>query len=98
MDRKNYFLYNSYLIKDEKTVLIDTVCLPYDKEFVSNLKQEIDLNKIDAKLNCQRIYLRIMKNNRWIDDKKYKIAFELLLEIGRILGGLIKYYAKDTKK
>lgn len=40
--------YNAYLIKDEKTVLIDTVWLPYDKEFVSNLKQEIDLNKIDA--------------------------------------------------
>lgn len=56
------------------------------------------LNIIDAKLNCQRIYLRIMKNNRWIDEKKYKIAFEMLLEIGKILGGLIKYYAKDTKK
>lgn len=40
--------YNAYLIKDEKTVLIDTVWLPYDKEFVTNLKQEIDLNKIDA--------------------------------------------------
>lgn len=40
--------YNAYLIQDEKTVLIDTVWLPYDKEFVSNLKQEIDLNKIDA--------------------------------------------------
>lgn len=39
--------YNSYLIKDEKTVLIDTVWLPYDREFVSNLKREIDLNKID---------------------------------------------------
>ena len=39
--------YNSYLIKDEKTVLIDTVWLPYDREFVSNLKKEIDLNKID---------------------------------------------------
>ena len=39
--------YNSYLIRDEKTVLIDTVWLPYDKEFVTNLKKEIDLNKID---------------------------------------------------
>ena len=39
--------YNSYLIKDEKTVLIDTVWLPHDKEFVENLKKEIDLNKID---------------------------------------------------
>ncbi len=39
--------YNSYLIRDEKTVLIDTVWEPYAKEFVSNLKKEIDLNKID---------------------------------------------------
>lgn len=39
--------YNSYLIRDEKTVLIDTVWLPYDQEFVSNLKKEIDLSKID---------------------------------------------------
>lgn len=39
--------YNSYLIKDEKTVLIDTVWLPHDKEFIANLKKEIDLNTID---------------------------------------------------
>lgn len=39
--------YNSYLIRDEKNVLIDTVWLPHDKEFVANLKKEIDLNKID---------------------------------------------------
>lgn len=39
--------YNSYLVRDKKTVLIDTVWLPYDKEFVSHLKQEIDLNEID---------------------------------------------------
>ena len=35
--------YNSYLIKDEKTVLIDTVWKPFDEEFVENLKKEIDL-------------------------------------------------------
>ena len=40
--------YNAYLIRDEKNILIDTVWLPYDREFVSNLKQEIELNKIDA--------------------------------------------------
>ena len=39
--------YNAYLIRDEKTVLIDTVWLPYDKEFVSKLEQEVDLNTID---------------------------------------------------
>ncbi|MBV4419293.1 anaerobic nitric oxide reductase flavorubredoxin [Clostridium tyrobutyricum] len=39
--------YNSYLIRDKKTVLIDTVWQPYDKEFVSRLKEEIDLKEID---------------------------------------------------
>ncbi len=39
--------YNSYLIKEEKNVLIDTVWLPYGGEFVENLAKEIDLNKID---------------------------------------------------
>jgi len=39
--------YNSYLIKDEKIVLIDTVWGPFAKEFVDNLKKEIDLSKID---------------------------------------------------
>ena len=56
------------------------------------------LNNIDTLLNTQRIYLRIMKNNRWIDEKKFKVAIEQIYEIGKILGGLIKYYAKDNKE
>lgn len=39
--------YNSYLIRDKKTALIDTVWLPFDEEFVENLRKEIDLNDID---------------------------------------------------
>jgi len=39
--------YNSYLIRDQKVVLMDTVWQPYDKEFVTRLQQEIDLKKID---------------------------------------------------
>lgn len=39
--------YNSYLVRDEKVALIDTVWSPYDEEFVENLKKEIDLNQID---------------------------------------------------
>ncbi len=39
--------YNSYLVRDEKTVLIDTVWNPFSKEFVENLKKEIDLKEID---------------------------------------------------
>ncbi len=39
--------YNSYLVRDEKTVLIDTVWKPFANEFIKNLKKEIDLTKID---------------------------------------------------
>ena len=41
--------YNAYLLRGiSKTVLIDTVWGPYDQEFVSRLRQEIPLEKIDA--------------------------------------------------
>lgn len=39
--------YNSYLVRDKKVALIDTVWQPYDREFVTRLKQEIDLKQID---------------------------------------------------
>lgn len=44
--------YNSYLIKEEKVALIDTVWTPFAKEYVENLKQQIDLNKIDYVIAC----------------------------------------------
>jgi flavorubredoxin len=40
--------YNSYLIREEKIVLIDTVWMPFSKEFVENLSKEVDLDKIDC--------------------------------------------------
>ena len=39
--------YNSYLVRDEKTVLIDTVWTPFAEEYIKKLKEEVDLNEID---------------------------------------------------
>lgn len=39
--------YNAYLIKDEKTVLIDTVWAPLTDRFLKNLKEVTDISKID---------------------------------------------------
>lgn len=44
--------YNSYLVRDEKTVLIDTVWAPFAAEFVDHLAAEIDLKKIDYVIAC----------------------------------------------
>ncbi len=38
---------NAYLIEEEKTVLIDTIWKPYDKQFRENLEKEINLEKLD---------------------------------------------------
>lgn len=56
------------------------------------------LNKIDANINTQRILLRIMKSEKWIDERKFQTAMAQIYEIGKILGGLIKYYAKNNKE
>lgn len=56
------------------------------------------LNKIDANINTQIILLRIMKSEKWIDEKKFQTAMTQIYEIGKILGGLIKYYAKNNKE
>jgi len=39
--------YNSYLVQDEKTALIDTVWVRFGKEFVENLKKVLPLENID---------------------------------------------------
>jgi len=47
-------------------------------------------NVVDSHIYYQRICIRILYNNKWIDINKYKYSNELLAEIGKILGGLIK--------
>jgi len=44
--------YNSYLIQEKKTALIDTVWGPFAKEYVENLKNKINLKKIDYVIAC----------------------------------------------
>ena len=66
---------------------------------IRNIDKILDLlNMIDAELNLQRIYLRIMYKNRFIDKKKFDVSIELIYEIGKILGGLIKFYVKNSKR
>ena len=82
-----------------KTLMYDTLrnILYVDK--IEMNKKLPYLNKIDADLNTQRILLRIMKKMHWIDERRFDYVMNnLIREIGMILGGLIKYYAKNYKK
>lgn len=64
-----------------------------------NIKETLKLlNKIDTELNCQRIFLRILKKQKWIDEKKFDVAMIKIYEIGKIVGGIIKANAKNYKE
>ncbi|TSC55832.1 MAG: hypothetical protein Greene071421_568 [Parcubacteria group bacterium Greene0714_21] len=48
------------------------------------------LEKVSLKLNFLRVFLRLMKEVKTIDNRKYMTLEELVDEIGRMLGGWIK--------
>ena len=82
---------NEYKVSMYK-VLINTV-------YINKVGNRLEyLNTIDAELVLERIYLRLMVKNKWIDEKKFKVSMEQISEIGKIVGGLIKYYGKNNKK
>lgn len=77
--------------------MINNVLYLYKLNKSYNGKQELELlNNIDAELNCQRIFLRIMWRQHWIDTKKFEVTMCKIYEIGKIVGGLSKYYAKNN--
>ena len=82
-----------------KSVMYDTFKNIMFIEKSTQKERIIYLNRIDAGLNIQRALLRIMKKNKWIDEKKFDYVMNTLIrQVGAILGGLIKYYAKNNKK
>lgn len=48
------------------------------------------LERTSVKLNLLRVFFRLMKEVKTIDNKKYVTLEELVDEIGRMLGGWIK--------
>lgn len=80
-----------------KSVMYDTFKYVMFIEKMPAKERIYYLNRIDVGLNIQRALLRIMKKHKWIDSKKFDYVMNTLIrEIGAILGGLIKYYAKNT--
>ena len=45
---------------------------------IEKYKKIEHLNKIDCELNIQRIMLRLMYKEHWIDNRKFKVAIEKL--------------------
>lgn len=79
-----------------KTVMYETFRDIMFIEKIMKKERLYYLNRIDAGLNIQRALLRIMVKNKWVDERRFDYIMNTLIkEIGLILGGLIKYYAKN---
>lgn len=50
----------------------------------------VTLEKASVKLNTLRFFVRLMKETKSLDTKKYTVLQEMIDEIGRMLGGWIR--------
>lgn len=70
--------------------------------FLANSKQKqsrlLILNKINVKLKILKILIRLCYDSRAINQNKYIILQEKILEIGRMLGGWIKETRETPEK
>jgi len=48
------------------------------------------LNKASAKLEVLKVFVRLAKDNKALDNKKYLQLEQMLVEIGKMLGGWIR--------
>ena len=58
---------------------------------VENYEKKKFCSYIDADINIIRSYIRIMYKLRYINERKYLYVVSLIDEIGKILGGYIKF-------
>lgn len=55
--------------------------------YAKTVNKAITLEHVSAKLNLLRLLVRLMKDTRTLDSKKYLVLQEVIDEIGRQLGG-----------
>jgi len=67
-------------------ILQGLLCASYKQKF----EKVAVLEKVSLDLNILRVLLRLMKEIKTIDNKKYAAFEEILDEIGKMLGGWIR--------
>ena len=73
-----------------ENLIIDMVELFLEAGYTKGSNKVPLLDKASAKLNTLRFFVRLMKETRVIDLKKYTTIQEMIDEIGRMLGGWIR--------
>lgn len=72
-----------------ENLIVDTIELFLEAGYTRSNKV-VTLEKASVKLNTLRFFIRLMKETKSLDVKKYTILQEMVDEIGRMLGGWIR--------
>ena len=79
-------------------LIIDTIQCFLEAGYANPANKLLVLERASVNLNMIRFFIRLMKEIRTIDNKKY-VALQLLIdEIGRMLGGWIRSQRTVDKK
>lgn len=92
--------------KSEKSALVSEIrknmfctlqnILLISHNFDDNYKLKL-LNELDALVGMHKFYIRFSYNQRYINSSNYMEWSRRINEIGKMIGGWYKYYAKAKK-
>ena len=73
-----------------ENAILDMVEAILEAGYSKNAQKSVILERASVKLNVVRFFIRLLKETRSIDIKKYVKLQEMIDEIGRMLGGWIR--------
>ena len=73
-----------------ENIIIDIIEYFIEAGYGKNAYKALILEKASVKLNTLRFFVRLLKEIRSFDSKKYIVLQEMIDEIGRMLGGWIR--------
>lgn len=78
------------IFERSENVLIDILEYVLEASYVSRDRKVLLLDRASVKLNIFRFFVRLMKESKTLDVKKYTLLQSIIDEIGRMLGGWIR--------
>lgn len=102
--KKSYELYQTFhgyrrlIPKSERftvyerseNLIVDVIEFFLEAGYTKGSQKVVLLEKASVKLNTLRFFIRLMKETKSLDIKKYTILQEIIDEIGRMLGGWLR--------
>ncbi|MEK9185094.1 MAG: four helix bundle protein [Patescibacteria group bacterium] len=102
--KKTYELYSTFheyrrivskadrftIYERSENLIIDIIEFLLEAGYIKSNNKSIPLEKASGKLNTLRFLIRLMKETKTFDLKKYTILQAKIDEIGRMLGGWIR--------